>query len=78
LIFLVNVVRQFKGPTGNSIVSQHLMQNALPLSIQRILTRARAELHLTAIVLFGSRARGTATPTYDFDIAIQGVEDDVL
>ena len=54
------------------------MQYALPLSIQRILTRARAELHLTAIVLFGSRARGTATPTYDFDIAIQGVEDDVL
>ncbi len=51
-------------------------QNDLPVSVQKVLALARAELNPAGIVLYGSRARHDASPTSDFDFAIIGVEDE--
>ena len=31
--------------------------------------------HLSGVILFGSRAKGTATPSSDVDLALEGVDD---
>lgn len=55
-----------------------LKQTELPISIQKIVAKGRAELQPSEILLYGSRGRGDAAPTSDFDLAFKGVTDDAL
>lgn len=55
-----------------------VLQTELPVSVQKVLKRARVELQPTGVVLFGSRARQEASPTSDFDFAFMGVENDLV
>ncbi|MDX2066218.1 MAG: nucleotidyltransferase domain-containing protein [Fimbriimonadaceae bacterium] len=45
----------------------------LPRSVWKVLNRAIAAGEPQRIVLYGSRARGTARPNSDFDVAFFGV-----
>lgn len=49
----------------------------IPASVQNVIDLARHQLKPTGIILFGSRARGTASPTSDFDLALKGIEDTI-
>jgi predicted nucleotidyltransferase len=48
----------------------------LPESVLKVIRKAVDELRPTGIILFGSRARGTGSPTSDFDFALLGVKDE--
>jgi predicted nucleotidyltransferase len=56
---------------------KHIDQNEFPESVQKVIAKARRELHPSEILLYGSRARGDAMETSDFDFALKGVSDDV-
>jgi len=63
------------GRLGEVPESWLFAESDLPVSVQKVVSRLRKELNPRAIFLYGSRARETASPTSDFDIATLGVED---
>ena len=49
-----------------------------PQEVETICQVFKGHTEIEQVILFGSRAKGTAKPNSDIDLAVKGIEDDLL